>query len=397
MAEALEQIESEIRQQVTPDQKVFLMVSGGVDSSVAFALLARVLGEDRIHGLFVDTGMLRLNEAQTVPELLATADLPPLHIVDAGEQFLSNLEGIAEPERKRAIIGETFLQVQREYAQSIGLDGPEWLLGQGTIYPDHIETGGSEHASTIKTHHNRVPEIEALIAAGRIVEPLKDLYKDEVRALGTKIGLPRELLMRHPFPGPGLGVRILCQDTAITEPSDELHLPYLARILPLQSVGVQGDARSYRSPLAVQVEIDNLPELHQQAAQIVNQIESVNRIIAPLHQLDLESLVSYPNKYMTPERIVLLQQADDIVQRALGSRGLPKIWQFPVILAPIGSNGDESIILRPIMSEEAMTAEAVLMPRFWLQQVTAELLQLEGIGAVFLDLTSKPPGTIEWE
>src|SRR5208282_624360 len=131
-------------------------------------------------------------------------------VVDAQPQFLRALDGVTEPETKRHIIGEEFVRVQERVIEREGLMGEDWVLGQGTIYPDTIESGGTAKAALIKTHHNRVAGIQKLIAAGRIVEPLRSFYKDEVRALGRELGLPGELLDRHPFPGPGLGIRCLC-------------------------------------------------------------------------------------------------------------------------------------------------------------------------------------------
>ncbi|MBT4937264.1 glutamine-hydrolyzing GMP synthase, partial [Candidatus Peregrinibacteria bacterium] len=194
------------------NKKVFLFVSGGVDSSVAFALLEKALGKERVFGVFVDTGLLRLNERGYVEKSLSEAGFDNLHTEDASEMFLSRLEEVYEPEAKRKIIGDTFIDVQKKVVKDLHLNPDEWLLGQGTIYPDTIESGGTKNAETIKTHHNRVPEIEKMIREGKVIEPLSDLYKDEVREVGRKLGLPEEMVDRHPFPGPGLGVRILCNE-----------------------------------------------------------------------------------------------------------------------------------------------------------------------------------------
>jgi len=191
---------------------VFLMCSGGVDSTVAYALLQRALSPDRVLGLFVDTGFMRLNERNEVEAALTEAGFPNLHIYDSAEIFFKNLEGLVEPEQKRLAIGSTFLEVQRQAVKDLNLDPSQWLLAQGTIYPDTIESGGTKNADKIKTHHNRIPEIDALIKAGLVIESLADLYKDEVRAVGEALGLAPSLVWRHPFPGPGLGVRLLCSD-----------------------------------------------------------------------------------------------------------------------------------------------------------------------------------------
>ena len=152
---------------------------------------------------------MRKDESRDVLETFREFGLDRnLHFVDASETFLAALAGVVEPEQKRTIIGNTFIEVFEREAKRLGIEGH--LLGQGTIYPDTIETGGTKRADTIKTHHNRVPVIERMIEQGRVVEPLADLYKVEVRELGEKLGIPHDLVWRHPFPGPGLGVRLLC-------------------------------------------------------------------------------------------------------------------------------------------------------------------------------------------
>ncbi|EKD93114.1 MAG: hypothetical protein ACD_28C00242G0005, partial [uncultured bacterium] len=190
------------------DRNVFMLISGGVDSTVAYSLLVKALGPDRVYGMLVDTGFMRQGEIEEVKKALHSIGIHDLHVQDAKQEFYKDLEGVADPEKKREWIGYRFLEVQKEVAQSLHLDPERWLLGQGTIYPDTIESGGTKHASKIKTHHNRVPEIEALIQEGKVLEPLKELYKDEVREVGEKLGLPHDMVWRHPFPGPGLAVRI---------------------------------------------------------------------------------------------------------------------------------------------------------------------------------------------
>ena len=173
-------LEQEIRECVG-DRSVFFFVSGGVDSSVAFALCTRALGADRVRGVYVDTGLMREGETDFVRRM------GNLAVEHAEEQFLTALAGVTEPERKRHIIGEEFVRVQERIIESRRLMDENWILGQGTIYPDTIESGGTAKAALIKTHHNRVAGIQKLMAAGRIVEPLKSFYKDEVRAVGREI------------------------------------------------------------------------------------------------------------------------------------------------------------------------------------------------------------------
>lgn len=388
------------------DKNVFLLVSGGVDSSVAFALLTKAIGAERVFGLFVDSGLLRKNEADEVEKMLAEAGFQNLHVAREGEYFLKKLAGITEPEAKRTAIGNAFLDVQRKWAQQLELANDKWMLGQGTIYPDHIETGGSAHASKIKTHHNRVPEIERMIAEGRIVEPLADFYKDEVREIGRKLGLSEKIVGRHPFPGPGLGVRILCQAKANPLPNaSEVEIRIKsefalhALVLPVRSVGVQGDARSYRHPVAIFSD-KPIEDILASAGKIPNAYSDINRVVVSLSHTDHpEKVFAKTPTEITPDRVRLLQEADAIIRTILERNGLyHAVWQFPVILSPVGLAPEtESIILRPILSENAMTATAVLFAPEIRHEMAQELMRIEGISCVFLDLTSKPPGTIEWE
>jgi len=207
----VEQVVADIRR-VAGDRKVFFLISGGVDSTVAFSLCARALGPERVLGLYVDTGFMREGDAEAMQYLKTTVGDRAVRLADRRADFFGRLAGITHPEDKRTIIGETFVAVQEDEFARLGLREGDWLLGQGTIYPDTIESGGARHAAKIKTHHNRVAKIQALIEAGRVIEPLVDFYKDEVRVLGEELGLPHDIVWRHPFPGPGLAVRCLCAE-----------------------------------------------------------------------------------------------------------------------------------------------------------------------------------------
>jgi len=375
------QIEDEIRQAVG-GRNVFFFVSGGVDSTVACALCQRALGAGRVRGVYVDTGLMREGETD------AMRSMPGLSVESAETQFLTALAGARDPERKRHIIGEEFVRVQERIVESRHLLDGHWILGQGTIYPDTIESGGTEKAAVIKTHHNRVPGIQRLIDAGQIVEPLRFYYKDEVREIGRELGLPAEVLDRHPFPGPGLAIRCLCsQVEAAVQATAEGY------ILPVHSVGVQGDSRSYAPVLAID-ELD-----HARATELINRIFGVNRVIARVDTAtplaDLRVRVSG----LTPGRLARLRHADAIVRRLSQASGFDRrIWQFPVVLIPLGTAAaPDSVVLRPVDSVDGMTAQSVDMPRDLLASISAELLSVPGISGVFYDLTHKPPATIEWE
>jgi GMP synthase (glutamine-hydrolysing) len=374
-------LEAEIRAAVG-DRNVFFFVSGGVDSTVAFALCTRALGTARVRGVYVDTGLMREGETDFVSRM---ANVTVEH---AADQFLGALAGVTDPERKRHIIGEEFVAVQERIVEGRHLLEGNWILGQGTIYPDTIESGGAKHAAVIKTHHNRVAGIQKLIEAGRIVEPLHTFYKDEVREVGRELGLPSELLDRHPFPGPGLAIRCLCSEfDAPVRPIEDGY------VLPVSSVGVLGDARSYAPVLA----IDALD--HARATELTNRITGMNRVVAIVEATAPIDQFSVRASSITPERIALLRRADAVVRKLSHESGFDQtIWQFPVILIPLGTtNRPESIVLRPVDSVDGMTAQSVVMPAPVLNEMARELLALPGIAAVFYDLTHKPPGTIEWE
>ena len=396
-----DRIGKEILQEVG-DKKVFMMVSGGVDSTVAFTLLNKVLGPSRVTGLLVETGMMRKSEAGNITDALRKVGVTNLYVEDAADEFFAELSGITEPEAKRKVIGDTFLQVQKRVSEEMGLrmqDG--WMLGQGTIYPDTIETGGTKHADAIKTHHNRVEAVQKLIEKGLVIEPLKELYKDEVRRLGEELGLPHDLVWRHPFPGPGLGVRILCAKDEGTSEAQNLpgvEVPHVQ--LPIQSVGVQGDGRTYRHAVALFAKDPCvITDAHKTlATEIPNRHHSVNRVLLCTSHSEPVTLRRFPMT-MTRQRADLLREADAIVHDEQVKANLyEKIWQFPVVLLPVGINpGGQSIVLRPVESQEAMTANAYMLSKDVLERITRQIMDLPDIDAVFMDLTNKPPGTIEWE
>lgn len=386
------------------DKNVFLLVSGGVDSSVCFALLNNALGKHRVKGIHIDHGLERLDEAKEVKRDLYDSGFDNLEVFDASSDFLNALKDKYDPEEKRKIIGDTFIKVQQKIFANLNLDSDKWLLGQGTIYPDTIETGGTKNSAIIKTHHNRVEIIRQLIAQGRIIEPIKELYKDEVRLLGKSLGLPDSLVSRHPFPGPGLGVRIICAQKEILPKQETIRkvqdtarsFGYSSGVLPIRSVGVQGDFRTYMQPAVLSGKL-NWSALDKASTKITNSIKEINRVIYSISSVDPSTLVFKPG-YLTRHRIQMLQQADSIVTRVLKNKGLyDKIWQFPVVLLPLGSKGGESIVLRPVHSTEAMTASFYELEEEILTLMRDKISEIDGLDEVFFDVTHKPPATIEWE
>jgi GMP synthase (glutamine-hydrolysing) len=386
-------IEDQIRQCVG-DRSVFFFVSGGVDSTVAFTLCLRALGPERVRGVYVDTGLMREGETEFVERTFAQLGAGIVDIAHCESEFLRPLELVRDPELKRHVIGEQFVRVQERIIESRGLLDGHWILGQGTIYPDTIESGGSSKAATIKTHHNRVPGIQKLMEAGRIVEPLADFYKDEVRVIGQQLNLPAGLLHRHPFPGPGLAIRCLCSETE--EPVTRVPEGWL---IPVRSVGVQGDSRSYAPVLAIEAFPSASSRLQEEATELINCTAGVNRVIARVSMREPFEHQRVFASSLTQGRVALLRCADAIVREMCLSSGFDdKVWQFPVILIPVGAGESRnSVVLRPIQSVDGMTADSVSMPGSLLHEMSSRLMAIPEIAAVYYDLTHKPPGTIEWE
>jgi GMP synthase (glutamine-hydrolysing) len=306
MGNYIDEAVARIREQVG-DEEVILGLSGGVDSSVAAALIHRAIG-DQLTCVFVDHGLLRLNEGAMVMEMFAGRLHAKVIAVDASAQFLGHLKGVSDPEAKRKIIGREFVEVFQAEARK--LKHAQWLA-QGTIYPDVIESGGAKKAVSIKSHHNvgGLPETLGL----KLLEPLRELFKDEVRELGVALGLPHDMVYRHPFPGPGLGVRILgevrpefadllrradaifieelrnTRDAASGRTWYELTSQAFAVFLPVKSVGVMGDGRTYDYVVALRAvqtsdfmtaDWAELPYalLKKVSSRIINEVRGINRV-----------------------------------------------------------------------------------------------------------------------
>jgi len=289
-------------------EKVLLLISGGVDSAVAGALLLKILDPDQVHLMYIDTGMMRHNETQVVAENLKKLGAKHLYLIDAQDRFLGPLGGVFDPEEKRKIIGDMFIQVQEEEVKNRALD--TGFLAQGTLYTDLIESGKGvgTKAKVIKSHHNvGSPLVLAKRNAGLLVEPLEMLYKDEVRKLGVILGLEEAVVYRHPFPGPGLGIRIIGEVTRekcdILRKADEIYISQLKErglydqiwqafsvLLPVKSVGVTGDDRNYGFVLALRavVSLDGMTadvfdfptaDLLAISNLITNQVSQIGRVV----------------------------------------------------------------------------------------------------------------------
>jgi GMP synthase (glutamine-hydrolysing) len=317
-ANIIEEQVARIRAQVG-DKEVICGLSGGVDSAVAAALVHRAVG-DQLTCVFVDHGLLRAGEAEQVEKDYVAATGIKLKVVDAADRFLGALAGVTDPEQKRKIIGREFIRVFEAAAREIAAAGDVEFLVQGTLYPDVVESGGGAGTANIKSHHNVGGLPDDLKFS--LIEPLRALFKDEVRALGQELGLPDAIVWRHPFPGPGLAIRIVGE--------------------------------------------------------------------------------------VTRKRLDILRAADLIAREELAAAGLDReVWQFPVVLLAdvrsVGVQGDgrtygHPVVLRPVTSEDAMTADWARLPYDIIARISTRITnEVPEVNRVVLDVTSKPPGTIEWE
>ncbi len=405
--------QAEIAEQVK-DRQVIAFVSGGVDSSVAATLAAKALPKDRLHYFYIDSGFMRDEDDEVIEDLKA-AGLPVVKVdaVKDFEQGTAEIDGktvgplvdVADPEDKRKIIGKVFVAIQNRLVADLQIS--DALLLQGTNAADRIESGhstGDHNTMTIKSHHNQVKEVQELKAAGLLLEPIDDLFKDEVRELGRELGLPEELVQRQPFPGPGLAIRILCSDGASPADFPMVNLEK-AQLLPIRSVGVGGDERSHLFTAAIQNANHDAAQLAKFAADLPAHNRSViNRVI---YALTPGSLSSYylTETYLTADVRTQLRQADAIVHEEMRAAGLlDKIAQFPTVLIPLSFDeaGKRSIVLRPVITSTFMTVQAMLpgrdLPAEFLQKTAERILaEVPDVSQVFLDLTNKPPGTTEWE
>ena len=387
------------------DRRVLLFLSGGVDSTVAYALVVRALGPERVEAVYVDTGFMRDRETDEIEGAFRKLDLGKLRIFQAADLFMGRLQGVADPETKRAIIGQAFVDVQDQILRDDRYAGQDWMLGQGTIYPDTIESGGTHAADVIKTHHNRVERIQELLDHGRVLEPLSEFYKDEVREIGRALGLPNRLIERHPFPGPGLAIRCICAAAAeAAVPARRIasiaeRAGYSAFLLPLRSVGVQGDSRSYAQLTVLHGGAIEFSQLLPLSTAITNEFRQTNRVVACLAPREIDpSQWGIRPATLTPERVGLLQRVDRAVTDYLRQEGLyDEVWQCPVVLLPGGRGDGETVALRPVVSVDGMTASVAQLPTPGLLALADRLLSLDSVDAVVYDVSHKPPSTIEWE
>ena len=413
------------------DRNVLLFLSGGVDSTITFALLNKALGQDRVLGLHIDNGFMRKNESANVAEAYRKFGFNNFIVEDGSESFLKAIAGLTDPQKKRMAVGENFITVRNDVVAKQHLDENNWLLAQGTLYPDIIESGGTKNSNTIKTHHNRVQGIQDLIARGLIIEPIRDLYKDEVRAIGKKLGLSEELVMRHPFPGPGLSINVLCYDGKSWSAKDEEEYAAAQKelndikldmfcehcsadlkrsVLPVRSVGVQGDFRTYRFPALLTFADEgngfyHFPGKREKieacSSTITNAAKYMNRTCIKLYQnpnIKNEDL-KLQEGYCDKARLDQLREVDNIVLTELHKSGwYNEIFQHLTIDLPYASTKDHAtFVLRPVCSEDVMTARFAMLPKELMNTIVHKIAELPFVDALYFDATNKPPATFGWE
>lgn len=411
------------------DKKALLFISGGVDSSAVAKLLEQALPPEQVKTVLVDHGFMRQGEVDQVVAMLNQCGIQ-VQVFDAAEQYMHAttrrgdgtttppLGKAIDPEDKRNIMGDKFISIQQEeMAEVLGL-GDDYILVMGSLYTDLIESGSSVAskggtAAKIKTHHNDTAEARKMRDEGRIYEPWRFIQKDDVREVGRLLGLNEEIYRRQPFPGPGLAIRILCgTEPYCPENTDQVTAQLnefctddvRAHLLPIKSVGLQGDSRTYAHAVGL-TGPPNWRELKDLTGSITDSIHDVNRVAyifgEPLSAVEQEIT---PTQLEDPEVVPQLLVADEIVNDVLATHGLTKtLSQVPVILTPLsfGEEGKRSIVIRTFMTTNFKAGDIAMpgidIPEEVLFNIVEGLSRLRFVSRVLYDLTSKPPGTTEWE
>lgn len=462
---------------IVSSSKVLMLVSGGVDSTVCAALLHRALQPDQVIAIHIDNGFMRKNESLQVEQSLKKLGLK-LRVLNASQSFYNGTTTVpvnkkdptgrrrttgmlcmtSNPEDKRRIIGDTFMRVANEVIADLNLKPEDVFLAQGTLRPDLIESASSMascNADAIKTHHNDTDLVRTLRVQGRVVEPLSDFHKDEVRILGRDMGLPEEVVQRHPFPGPGLAVRVICADEqfmdrsfsetsvlikviveyassvdkkhalvsrvqrAISEEEQiflmECSLKYklVSTLLPIKSVGVQGDQRSYSYVvgLSSNEEPTEWEDLMSLAKIIPKVCHNVNRVCYIFGDAVAHPVLDVTPTFLTPLVLSTLREVDCRAHSVLQASGhMKNISQMPIILIPIHFDRDvvsrnpscqRSAVIRTFITHDFMTGIPATpqkeLPLDVIKKMVAEMSSVPGISRILYDLSPKPPATTEWE
>lgn len=407
------------------ENKILVLVSGGVDSAVSAVILINALNHEKVYGIHIDHGFMRKNESDLICENLKTLGLKNLDRVNAekffmnstvetGGRILGPLKKVTDPEEKRNIIGHLFIEVLKKETSRLGLDFTSTFIAQGTLRPDLIESGNpdvSSYAHKIKTHHNDVEIIRRAREKGLIVETNWDWHKDEVREVARRLGIDETIAARQPFPGPGLAIRLICNDgkEGVTEDQKnefrnitaEFGCRYQGTIVPLKTVGVQGDCRSYRYLAVFAGGLDDLEwdHIYKTGTILPNKLSFINRVAYILNRVEFGGKITCYPMYLAHENVDLLREIDFIVRKYLNT---PLISQVFAVLLPMGVNKKFSVAIRSFITNDYMTGRPAIIGKDittgtmknLLKEIEEKFVEIE---FVMYDVTSKPPATVEWE
>ena len=423
-----DRIETSIKmiQEKVGNNKIIVLVSGGVDSAVTAALLIKALNPENVYAIHIDSGFMRKNESDIICENLKKLGLKNLIRENAKDYFFHTVVEVdgkkigplvetIDPETKRQIIGEIFIKIANNVIERLGLNPENTFIAQGTLRPDLIESGNpdiSGFAHKIKTHHNDVAIVREARKKGLIVETNSDWHKDEVRKVARMLGLEESIASRQPFPGPGLAIRLICHDkkeeVVITQEEVQKINDIIsdtsekAQIIPIKSVGVQGDARSYKNlgilyGNGMDFDWNNVTRL---AKQITDSIHTINRVAYILNAKDIKEKIQCFDMKINDECVDLLREVDKIVTSNLEGS---KVNQTFAVLVPIGITKKYSIVIRTFVTNDFMTGSpgqiGTAVDKVSIEKVIKEIENnfSDKIEFIMYDVTSKPPATCEWQ
>ncbi|MBQ7366490.1 MAG: glutamine-hydrolyzing GMP synthase [Spirochaetaceae bacterium] len=432
------------------DKKVLIFLSGGVDSNVAFTLLNKSLGQNRVLGIHIDNGFLRKNESKNIARRYREFGFKNFVVANAARSFLQVMGKEVNPHRKRQLEHAYFLHVQNKMMDKLNLNPDEWLVALNTLYSDSLLPDNLKERYVIQDNPKENVGVQGLIQRGMVIEPLKELYKDEVKIIGRRMKLQDEMIDRHPFPEQGLAINVLCSGGILTHQDrqilSQVQLAVLnliskeglqatsAEVLPVRTAGIQTDFRAYRFPVALsfdsdghrdwltvlqslenqQEELDfelteeqkNLPWYHIPRWRVLDRVSSfitdslpeVSRVVVRLYQRHGITL-KLQEGYCSKERLDQTREADFIVLEELKRFGwYEEIFQHLTINLPYASCPEHcSIVLRPVVSDDVETAEFAHMNHQVLDAIMKRLVQLPYVDAIYYDITNKPPAAFSWE
>lgn len=432
------------------DKKVLIFLSGGVDSNVAFTLLNKSLGQSRVLGIHIDNGFLRKNESKNIARRYQEFGFKNFVVANAAHSFLQVMGTEVDPKRKRQLEHAYFLHVQNKMMERLHLNPDQWLVAINTLYSDSLLPDNLKERYAIQDDPRKNVGVQGLIQRGMVIEPLKELYKDEVKIIGRRMKLRDEMIDRHPFPEPGLAINVLCSRGVLSHQDrqilSQVQLAVLnliskeglqatsAEVLPVRTAGLQADFRAYRFPVALsfdsdghrdwltvlqsleaqQEELDfelteeqrNLPWYHIPRWRVLDRVSSfitdslpeVSRVVVRLYQRQGITL-KLQEGYCTKERLDQTREADCIVLEELKLFGwYEEITQHLTINLPYASHPKHcSLVLRPVVSDDVETAEFAHMNHQVLDAIMRRLVQLPFVDAIYYDITNKPPAPFSWE